>query len=91
MRLYTIGLEDVAATERLEPTLRVLKEIDCADSMYRVLSLYYSLNKKPITNESTGEWQHAAPETNADRVVQLVCQAKPLPAAPASPAAKPGG
>jgi hypothetical protein len=66
-----IASEQVADITFLEPTARIFYELNCQERMLRELSI-------SIRNHGTGNnvrsWTHAAPETNGDRLLKLLCR-----------------
>jgi hypothetical protein len=65
--LEIVVAEEIANIGKVEPTVRILKEIDCADRMQRELSVHIIKVKgmQPVSNDRPSEWQHTAPETIA--------------------------
>jgi hypothetical protein len=65
-----VAAEQIADITFIEPTARILYELDCSERKLHELSLN-------IRNRSSGDarpWSYAAPETNADRLLKLLCR-----------------
>jgi hypothetical protein len=65
--------EEIADAGQIEPEIRMLVEIDCADSMSRRLSLWVKQGQKSGSSEKVADWEHIAPETNFDTLRLAIC------------------
>jgi hypothetical protein len=73
LKITLMQLEDVANNAQVNPTMRMLIEIDCGAQMFRWLSVYLSMGGKKGFSETPSEWQHIGPETNAIVLKKLLC------------------
>jgi len=69
---YTF-FEVVADLGNLEPTGRMLYEIDCSEDKVRWLSLFIQRNGAQYNKNTPGDWEYIAPETNVARLAKLLC------------------
>jgi hypothetical protein len=72
--LFWIVGELVANMGNKEPVVRVFWEINCSEKTMGELSTMFVLNGHHQNNFEPQEWKHIAPETNASRLANLVCQ-----------------
>jgi hypothetical protein len=57
----------------LEPTMRILYELDCPNRLLRELSLHLFLDGKLQTKDTPSEWKHVPPETPGANLLKLLC------------------
>ena len=69
-------IEEVADEAMVDPNMRMLIEIDCTNGLSRFLSLYTKQGGKTSTSDTTGAWEHIAPETNSSALQTALCPAK---------------
>jgi hypothetical protein len=71
--------EAVANTKNMQPTSRILYDIDCAQRRIRSLSLQLYTDKTPpegLSSNEAGDWDYAAPDTNAGYLMAIVCPSR---------------
>src|SRR5262249_28578691 len=66
--------EQIANEATIEPTMRMLEEIDCTNRMFRHLSVRMHQGTKTGSVDTPGPWKHIAPETNLFRVQMALCR-----------------
>ena len=66
--------EEVANSADIQPIMRMLEEVDCANRVTRDVSLQANIEGKQVSVEKTGEWHHIAPETNMSRLHLALCR-----------------
>jgi hypothetical protein len=72
--INAVGAEGIANDASIEPTTRLLVEVDCPNRMTRFLSIRVHLNGQTQSSDQPGEWQHTAPETNMSRLHLALCR-----------------
>ena len=65
--------EQIANADKIQPSIRMLFEIDCVEQQSRVLSVQKWKNGKFESNDNPSAWAHIAPETNAEGLMLAVC------------------
>jgi hypothetical protein len=65
--------EQIADAGKIQPSIRMLFEIDCEEQQYRVLSVQNLRNGKFESSDNPSGWSHIAPETNSEGVMLAVC------------------
>jgi hypothetical protein len=68
-----IGYEVTANQIFIEPTARILYEIDCSQKMLRELSMDVVSDGKEASIRKPREWTYSAPETNSARLLKMLC------------------
>ncbi len=68
--LYEV-IADLATN--LEPTGRMLYEIDCSEKKVHELSIFIRRNGATYSRNTPSDWQYIAPETNVARLAKLLC------------------
>jgi hypothetical protein len=68
--IFIIAAEQIADISFLEPTARIFYELNCQERMLRELSI--STRNGNASNKARS-WSYAAPETNGDRLLKLLC------------------
>ena len=67
-----VVFEELANEASINPTLRVLYEIDCPQKLLRQVSL---MGGQPTQTDSrVHEWEHVPPESTVDTLSKLICQ-----------------
>jgi hypothetical protein len=69
-----VVFEEVANEAAIEPSMRLLVEVDCPNRLTRNLSAWFNLDGKVESSEKPGEWEHIAPETNINRLHMDACR-----------------
>jgi hypothetical protein len=62
--------EQIADVGLLEPTARIYWELACSEKMIRLLDL----SARNGIRGSVRGWEYVAPETNADRLLKMLCR-----------------
>ncbi len=65
--------EEIADVADIQPTMRILYEIDCPGRMFRELSIFVNIGGRSGSKDQPSEWKHVAPETNPAAIAKLVC------------------
>jgi hypothetical protein len=68
-----VGGEEVADLGDIEPQSRIFYEIGCSERMLRELSIHIQAKDKSFSSDTPKEWQRVAPETNAARLLKILC------------------
>jgi hypothetical protein len=69
-----ITYEESANVSGIRPTSRIFYELNCAERAVQELSLNFELDGKIFSRETPGSWKHAPPETNAARMLNILCR-----------------
>jgi hypothetical protein len=62
--------EQAADLSPLEPTTRICWELDCSEKMIRALDVW----ARSGVRGAGSRWDYVAPETNADRMLKILCR-----------------
>jgi hypothetical protein len=65
--------EDIANGAQIQPTMRMLGELDCAGHLVRWLSIYAVDDGKETFSNTPSEWMHVAPETSGAMLLKILC------------------
>jgi hypothetical protein len=65
--------EATANMSAVEPTVRILYDVDCPNRLFRALSMQLTVNGNPQDKETPSEWKHVAPETSVANLLKLLC------------------
>jgi hypothetical protein len=65
--------EDIANGADIQPTIRMLFELNCRDRLSRALSVFLVQRGKKGYSDTPGKWTHAPPETNVAALLKILC------------------
>jgi hypothetical protein len=65
--------EQIADISDIQPSSRILYELDCSQMMLRELSIYMQQEGKTGTSNKPRDWQYFAPETNGATLSKILC------------------
>jgi hypothetical protein len=71
---HAVLIEEVANEGSVEPTARILEEVDCEKGLVRQLNITARLKGQLVVQNTPKEWQHIAPETNTSRLRLALCR-----------------
>jgi hypothetical protein len=69
-----ISFEEMANEAKIEPTTRILYEIDCATGTSRELSIEIHINGELQSKNEPRPWSHIPPESNGSSLFAAVCE-----------------
>jgi hypothetical protein len=71
-----VSSEELANAATIQPSIRILYELNCAERTYRQLSVFLNMEGKTKTSSDVSQWDHIAPETNMASLSTLLCSPK---------------
>jgi len=71
--LNFVTCEEIADAGDIQPTMRILYDLDCAGRMFRELTIAVDTGGKSGSSDKPREWKHIPPETNTAALAKLVC------------------
>jgi hypothetical protein len=71
--MVIIAWEETANTGDISPHSQLFEELNCSEKMLRTLSIHLHVNGTSGSRDKPGDWQYVVPETNAARLIKILC------------------